>query len=145
MISIIGQDLSEFHHPYNALIKNQIVPLLFNNTVTGKNVSLVVKKTELHKAVNVIHGQVFGVTKKINIAVFGKGLVGGTLIDQIIENTQSVLERRKIQLNVFAVANSKKVLLNKNGVSKDWKQNLLENGEENVQLKILLLLQKQII
>ncbi|MGJ8761722.1 MAG: bifunctional aspartate kinase/homoserine dehydrogenase I [Polaribacter sp.] len=132
VISIIGQDLSEFHHPYNALIKNQIVPLLFNNTVTGKNVSLVVKKTELHKAVNVIHGQVFGVTKKINIAVFGKGLVGGTLIDQIIENTQSVLERRKIQLNVFAVANSKKVLLNKNGVSKDWKQNLLENGEENV-------------
>ncbi|MDN3621126.1 bifunctional aspartate kinase/homoserine dehydrogenase I [Polaribacter undariae] len=132
VISIIGQDLSEFHHPYNALIKNQIVPLLFNNTVTGKNVSLVVKKTELHKAVNVIHGQVFGVTKKINIAIFGKGLVGGTLIDQIIENTQSVLERRKIQLNVFAVANSKKVLLNKNGVSKDWKQNLLENGEENV-------------
>ncbi|QVY65034.1 bifunctional aspartate kinase/homoserine dehydrogenase I [Polaribacter sp. Q13] len=132
VISIIGQDLSEFHHPYNALIKNQIVPLLFNNTVTGKNVSLVVKKTELHKAVNVIHGQVFGVTKKINIAVFGKGLVGGTLIDQIIENTQSVLERRKIQLNVFAVANSKKVLLNKNGVSKNWKQNLLENGEENV-------------
>ncbi|WP_282073550.1 bifunctional aspartate kinase/homoserine dehydrogenase I [Polaribacter atrinae] len=132
VISIIGQDLSEFHHPYNALIKNQIVPVLFNNTVTGKNVSLVVRKDQLNKAVNVIHGQVFGVTKKINIAVFGKGLVGGTLIDQIIENTQSVLERRKIQLNVFAVANSKKVLLNKNGVSKDWKQNLLENGEENV-------------
>ncbi|PQJ69411.1 bifunctional aspartate kinase/homoserine dehydrogenase I [Polaribacter butkevichii] len=132
VISIIGQDLSEFHHPYNALIKNQIVPVLFNNTVTGKNVSLVVRKDQLHKAVNVIHGQVFGVTKKINIAVFGKGLVGGTLIDQIIENTQSVLERRKLQLNVFAVANSKKVLLKKDGVSKDWKQNLLEKGEENV-------------
>ena len=44
VISIIGQDLSEFHLPYNALIKNQIVPLLFNNTITGKNVSLVVKK-----------------------------------------------------------------------------------------------------
>ncbi|MEN8880524.1 MAG: bifunctional aspartate kinase/homoserine dehydrogenase I, partial [Polaribacter sp.] len=131
VISIIGQDLSEFHHPYNALIKNQIVPLLFNNTVSGKNVSLVVKKEQLYKAVNVIHGQVFGVTKKINIAVFGKGLVGGTLIDQIIENTQSVLERRKIQLNVFAVANSKKVLLNKNGATKNWKQNLLENGDEN--------------
>ena len=131
VISIIGQDLSEFHLPYNALIKNQIVPVLFNNTVTGKNVSLVVKKDQLHKAVNVIHGQVFGVTKKINIAIFGKGLVGGTLIDQIIENTQSVLERRKLQLNVFAVANSKKVLLNKNGVSKNWKENLLENGDEN--------------
>ncbi|MGJ8745407.1 bifunctional aspartate kinase/homoserine dehydrogenase I [Polaribacter sp.] len=134
VISIIGQDLSEFHHAYNALIKNQIKPVLFNNTVSGKNVSLVVKKEDLYKAVNVIHGQVFGVTKKINIAIFGKGLVGGTLIDQIIENTQSVLERRKLQLNVFAVANSKKVLLKKDGVSKNWKKNLLENGEENIKV-----------
>lgn len=143
VISIIGQDLSEFHLPYNALIKNQIVPLLFNNTVSGKNVSLVVKKTELHKAVNVIHGQVFGVTKKINIAIFGKGLVGSTLIDQIIENTKSVLERRKIQLNVFAVANSKKVLLNRNGVGKNWKENLLEKGEENVLIDDVITFAKQ--
>ncbi|RCS26569.1 bifunctional aspartate kinase/homoserine dehydrogenase I [Polaribacter sp. WD7] len=131
VISIIGQDLSEFHHPYNALIKNQIVPVLFNNTVTGKNVSLVVRKEELNKAVNVIHGQVFGVTKKINIAVFGKGLVGGTLIDQIIENTQSVLERRKIQLNVFAVANSKKILLNKDGVAISWQDDLMHKGDSS--------------
>ncbi|ARV16329.1 bifunctional aspartate kinase/homoserine dehydrogenase I [Polaribacter sp. SA4-12] len=143
VISIIGQDLSEFHHPYNALIKNQIVPVLFNNTVTGKNVSLVVKKDQLHKAVNVIHGQVFGVTKKINIAIFGKGLVGGTLIDQIIENTQSVLERRKLQLNVFAVANSKKVLLNKNGVSKDWKENLLENGDSTTTVNDIISFAKE--
>jgi len=138
VISIIGQDLSEFHHPYNALIKNQIVPLLFNNTVTGKNVSLVVRKEQVYKAVNVIHGQVFGVNKKINIAVFGKGLVGGTLIDQIIENTQSVLERRKIQLNVFAVANSKKVLLKKDGVSKNWKENLLENGDSTTTINDII-------
>src|SRR5690606_4781741 len=32
VISIVGQDLSTFHKPYNSLIKNQIVPLLFNNT-----------------------------------------------------------------------------------------------------------------
>ncbi|WP_299016142.1 bifunctional aspartate kinase/homoserine dehydrogenase I [uncultured Polaribacter sp.] len=138
VISIIGQDLSEFHLPYNALIKNQIVPVLFNNTVTGKNVSLVVKKEELPKAVNVIHGQVFGVTKKINIAIFGKGLVGGTLIDQIIENTPSVLERRKLQLNVFAVANSKKVLLRKNGLDKNWEQDLLASGSENCSISDII-------
>ena len=44
VISIIGIDLSSFHKPFNALIKNQITPLLFNNTITGKNVSLVLKK-----------------------------------------------------------------------------------------------------
>lgn len=143
VISIIGQDLSEFHHPFNALIKNQIVPLLFNNTITGKNVSLVVKKDQLHKAVNVIHGQVFGIAKKVNIAIFGKGLVGGTLINQIIENTQSVLERRKIQLNVFAIANSTKVVLDKKGVSENWETELLENGDANNSIEHIIAFAKK--
>ncbi|WP_298418581.1 bifunctional aspartate kinase/homoserine dehydrogenase I [uncultured Kordia sp.] len=121
VISIVGQDLSEFHKPYTALIKNQIVPILFNNTVSGKNVSLVVKKSQLHKAANVIHGQVFGISKKINIAVFGKGLVGGTLLDQIIKSKQDILDKNNIKLNVFAVADSKHVYLDKDGIANDWK------------------------
>ena len=130
VISIIGQDLSSFHKPFNELIKNQIVPLLFNNTVTGKNVSLVVNRNDLYKALNVMHGQVFGINKKVNIAVFGHGNVGGTLIDQILKSTKNIEERKGIQLNVFAVANSTKVLLNKKGITKNWKANLKEKGTD---------------
>lgn len=122
VISIVGQDLSTFHKPYNALIKNHIVPVLLNNTVTGKNVSLVVKKNQLHKTLNVIHGEMFGVSKKVNIAVFGHGLVGGTLIDQILASFHTIEERKKIRLNIFAVANSRKLLLNGKGVGNDWKR-----------------------
>ena len=128
VISIIGQDLSTFHKPYTALIKNKIIPILFNNTVTGKNVSLVVKKTELYKALNVIHGEIFGVSKKINIAVFGHGLVGGTLINQILESAEAIDKRKHIKLNVFAIANSKKILLDKNGVSLQWKNQIQDQG-----------------
>ena len=128
VISIIGQDLSTFHKPYTALIKNKIVPILFNNTVTGKNVSLVVKKSELNKALNVIHGEIFGVSKKINIAIFGHGLVGGTLINQILESADAIEKRKDIKLNVFAIANSKKLILNKNGVTSDWKNEIQSKG-----------------
>lgn len=128
VISIIGQDLSTFHKPYTALIKNKIVPILFNNTVTGKNVSLVVKKSQLNKALNVIHGEIFGVSKKINIAIFGHGLVGGTLINQILESAAAIEKRKDIKLNVFAIANSKNVLLNKNGVTPNWKNEIQNNG-----------------
>ena len=129
VISIVGQDLSTFHKPYNALIKNHIVPLLFNNTVTGKNVSLVVKSNQLHKALNVIHGDMFGVSKKINIAIFGHGNVGGTLVDQILESAITIEERKKLKLNVFAVANSKKLLLNEKGVGENWKKNLKSTNQ----------------
>ncbi|MFM9989505.1 bifunctional aspartate kinase/homoserine dehydrogenase I [Flavobacterium sp.] len=128
VISIIGQDLSTFHKPYSALIKNKIVPILFNNTVTGKNVSLVVNKSQLNKALNVIHGEIFGVSKKINIAVFGHGLVGGTLINQILNSASTIEKRKDIKLNIFAIANSKKIILNKNGITQDWKNEIENNG-----------------
>lgn len=128
VISIIGQDLSTFHKPYSALIKNKIVPILFNNTVTGKNVSLVVNKSQLNKALNVIHGEIFGVSKKINIAIFGHGLVGGTLIDQILNSASTIEKRKDIKLNIFAIANSKKIILNKSGIKQNWKNEIENNG-----------------
>lgn len=124
VISIVGQDLSTFHKPFNALIKNGIVPVLFNNTVTGKNVSLVVRKTQLHKALSVIHGEIFGIVKKVNIAIFGHGTVGGTLIEQILGSAKSIEERKKVKLNIFAVSNSKKMLLNENGIDSRWRQEI---------------------
>jgi bifunctional aspartokinase / homoserine dehydrogenase 1 len=124
VISIIGIELSSFHKPFNALIKNQITPLLFNNTVTGRNVSLVVKKSQLHKAMNVIHGEIFGISKKINIAIFGHGLVGGALINQILKSKDEIEKRKGINLNVFAIGNSKKLLLNRKGVDENWKETI---------------------
>jgi aspartate kinase len=129
VISIIGQDLSTFHKPFNALIKNQVVPLLFNNTVTGKNVSLVVRKTDLHKALNVMHGQIFGISKKLNLALFGHGNVGGTLMDQILRSARTIEKRKGIHLNVFALANSKKLVLDKGGIGKQWKSVITEMGQ----------------
>jgi hypothetical protein len=128
VVSIVGQDLSTFHKPYNALIKNQIIPLLFNNTVSGKNVSLVLNKSDLHKALNVMHGQIFGISKKVNLAIFGHGNVGGTLIDQILKSSETIATRKGIDLNVFAVANSRKILLNKKGIPKSWKSAIEAKG-----------------
>ncbi|WP_055447996.1 bifunctional aspartate kinase/homoserine dehydrogenase I [Lacinutrix mariniflava] len=128
VISIIGQELSTFHKPFNALIKNQIIPILFNNTITGENVSIVVRKKELHKALNVIHGEIFGISKKINLAIFGHGLVGGALVNQIIASAKDIEKRKGIKLNIFAIANSKKAIFNKNGIDKNWKNTLETNG-----------------
>ncbi|MCL6275023.1 bifunctional aspartate kinase/homoserine dehydrogenase I [Muricauda sp. 2012CJ35-5] len=130
VISIVGMDLSTFHKPFNALVKNHIVPLLFNNTVTGKNVSLVVRKSDLNKAINVVHGQIFGIAKKVNLAIFGHGNVGGTLIDQILESKESIEQRKGIDLRVFAVTNSKQALLNKKGVAHTWESDLEKKGQD---------------
>ncbi len=131
IISIIGQSLYSFNQPYSALIKNNITPILINNTITGENVCLVVKKSDLRKAANVIHGEIFGVSKNINIAIFGKGLVGSTLIDQIFKGQLNILKRKNIHLNIFAVANSTNLLLNKNGITTNWENEFDDNSFKN--------------
>lgn len=131
VLSIIGQDLSNFDQAYAALIQNKIVPILFNNAIGGKNVSIVLDKKEALRALNVAHGQIFGVSKKVNLALFGHGTVGGTLINQILESAQSILEKKNIQINVFAIANSKQILLDANGIGADWESRLKTDGQSH--------------
>ncbi|MEI6866525.1 bifunctional aspartate kinase/homoserine dehydrogenase I [Flavicella sp.] len=128
IISTLGKTLASFNSSYSALIRNSIEPILMNNTVAGRNVCLVVRNKNLHKAVNVIHAEIFGAAKKINIAVFGVGLVGGTLVNQILESKAKILKRRGVDLNIFAIANSKKVVLNATGISENWKDELENKG-----------------
>ncbi|MGB5509664.1 bifunctional aspartate kinase/homoserine dehydrogenase I [Robiginitalea sp.] len=129
VISLVGQDLSTFHKPYTALIRNQVVPLLFNNAVTGRNISLVVHKSDMIKALNVMHSQIFGISKTINLVLFGVGQVGSTLIDQILANTLQIESRKGIQMKIAGIANSKKLLFDPDGIGGDWKQQLQSQKE----------------
>jgi len=122
VISIIGQDLESFHKPYSALIKNGIVPILFNNSITGRNVSLVVEKDQFKKALHVIHGQIFGINKTINVAIVGKGTVGSVLIDQIVSARKQIADKKGIDLNIFAIANSTSVYFKNDGFGENWQQ-----------------------
>ena len=49
---------------------------------------------------------------------------------KILESAAAIEKRKDIKLNVFAIANSKKLLLNKNGVTADWKNNIQKDGLE---------------
>ncbi|ATA93780.1 bifunctional aspartate kinase/homoserine dehydrogenase I [Capnocytophaga canimorsus] len=130
VISIVGQDMATFHKPYNALIRNQITPLLINNAVTGNNVSVVVYNHQLQKALNVIHGEIFSISKRVNLVIFGRGTVGGTLAKQIFDAQESILSRKNISLRIVTVANSSKCLFNPKGITSDEYQNFETLGKQ---------------
>lgn len=124
LISIVGHGIEYFHKPFQSLIKNQIKPLLINNTLNGKNIGLVVHEQDIKKAVNVVHSQIFGENKVVNLAVIGKGTVGSVFLDQVIENAENLKSRKQIDLNIFALSGQDSVLLNAEGLDKNWKQNI---------------------
>ena len=79
----------------------------------------------------VIHGELFESPKQIHLAIFGHGTVGKTLINQILESREEIIKRKNIQLNIVAIANSRKILLNKKGISHTWEQDLAQATTES--------------
>lgn len=120
VLTVVGQNLRNFTAAYQSLIRNNIEIILINNTISGNNLSLVVDTKQVNKAVNLIHAQIFGVAKKINVAVFGKGKVGGSLINQILKSQADILRRKGIRLNIFAVVGTERILFSKNGIHTNW-------------------------
>lgn len=120
VITAVGLSLTDFSRPLNALVNNRITPLIMNNALSGHSVSLVVRKEDLIKAVNVIHSAIFGAVKRVHLVLFGHGVVGGALINQILKARESIQTTKHIDLKIIAIANSRQVLLDKDGIGADW-------------------------
>ncbi len=91
------------------------------------NISLVVEKHQLTKALSVIHDSFFlSEYKVVNLFVCGIGTVGGSLLRQLQEQHDSLMLKRRLKLNVVGVANSRKCYFDANGIDTADIANLVE-------------------
>ena len=67
--------------------------------------------------------------KIINVAIFGHGKVGSRLIDQIFWSQEEISKRRDLEVNIFGIANSTSILLNRDGLNLKWKEIKAEKGK----------------
>jgi aspartokinase/homoserine dehydrogenase 1 len=67
--------------------------------------------------------------KKINLVVFGHGTVGSCLIDQIISSQKEISRKRDLDVTIFGIANSTRILLERDGMHANWKEIKAEKGE----------------
>jgi aspartokinase/homoserine dehydrogenase 1 len=97
------------------------------------NISFVIKLEFLRKALNSIHDSFFlSEYKVLNIFIVGVGTVGGHLLEQIERQQQKLMNQNGVKLNVAGVANSKKVLLKREGLDlKNCIRELKANGMDS--------------
>jgi homoserine dehydrogenase len=98
----------------------------------------VLHNEDVNKAVNLIHSQIFGVLKKINIAIFGKGTVGKSLINQILKSKENIERRKETKLNIFAIIGTEKILFNKNGIEGNWLNDYHDSPMKHSSLKQII-------
>ena len=92
-----------------------------------KNISVVIRETQMKKALNSLHESFFlSEKKRLNLFIIGVGNVGSALIDQLKSQKNYLSEHHHIDLRIVALANSKKMIFDKEGTD-------LENWEEALQ------------
>lgn len=124
IIAIVGRHNYALEKAIYGLRRNRIWMHLISNSISGQHISLVIDHKNLKKAVNVVHNQVFGVTKTLHLFALGKGTVGGKLLDQILETNQETIERRNLQIKIVGVADSRKFIFKEDGLGKNWREEL---------------------
>jgi aspartate kinase len=131
VISIIGRHNYALEKAIEGLRKNSIWLYLINNTINGEHISLVISNKYLKKAVNVVHNQVFGAIKKLNVVALGKGTVGKAFINQVLESKEQIRIRKNVDIRIVAVADSKHILFNPIGIKNDWEIKLKKSKQSN--------------
>ena len=94
------------------------------------NISVIISKEDLAKALNTVHDAFFAELKKtLHVFSLGTGNIGATLFKQLAEQHEFLLEKNDLEIKVVGVSNSRKMLFDADGIDlTSWKENLESNG-----------------
>ena len=81
------------------------------------NISCVISLDQLRKAINLIHDAFFlWEYQVLNLFLAGIGTVGGSLLEQIRQQQPTLMENNSLQIRIVGVANSRRMLIDRNGI-----------------------------
>ena len=135
IIAVVGDKMKSHQgisgKMFSTLGKNNVNIRAIAQGASERNISAVIHKNDVKKALNSLHEQFFEIkTKQINLFITGVGNVGERLIEQIKQQRAYVKENFKINLRVAGLSNSRHMIVNDEGINlKNWKAQL-ESGEK---------------
>lgn len=105
------------------------------------NISIVISNEDEERALNSLHNAFFTKRRVLNLIVAGKGLIGTELIKQLKKTKKTFLEEKGVELRVISILDSKKMLVDSQGISlNDWKEQLIHSDLTSDTRKLLSML-----
>lgn len=130
-LSVIGFVSDNYNKILSELQRNKIYPLLLSQIASAGRVNIVVTGNQTEITKNIIETEIYGKPKTVHLALIGHGNVGGTLVEQILDSAYDILNRKRVDLKIVAIANSKKIAFNKAGFGSDWRQKIKYSTTES--------------
>jgi aspartokinase/homoserine dehydrogenase 1 len=121
IVAVVGEGMK--HNPgtsgrmFHALGKNGVNVTAIAQGSSELNISAVVKQVDVAKALNALHEAFFLSDRKLlNVFLVGTGLIGTTLVRMIHEQHGKLAKDNLLEINVIAVANSRKMFFADDGL-----------------------------
>ena len=103
------------------------------------NISVVIKNESLKKALNVIHDGFFlSRFKEMYLFIAGTGLVGTSLMKQLQKQYSTLISEHNLKINLIGVTNSRKMLIDKRGISLECYKEVLKTSGEKSDISIFI-------
>lgn len=134
VVAIVGENMRYLPgvagRLFSALGKNGINVVAIAQGSSELNVSVVVSVADETKALNAIHEAFFlSDTKTLHLFMVGTGLIGSTLLKQMELQAGFLKEKRKLEIKIAGLANSRKMAFSEDGIAlENWKT-ALDAGE----------------
>lgn len=134
IIAIVGEGMKKSSgiagKLFSVLGKNGVNIVAVAQGSSEINISVVITKNNLSKALNAIHNVFFQSEARIlNLFMVGTGLIGSALLKQITAQYEYLRTERILKICLVGVSNTKKMLLDPKGIAlNDWQERLLTEG-----------------
>ena len=113
-----------------ALGRNSIPVRATAQGSSERNISAIISSSDAEAAIRTIHNEFFDKRsgKDINLFIAGYGVVGKALVDIIAKNREKIAARTGRRLHVCGLSNSRRFILDKNGLCLENIKEQLDNG-----------------
>ena len=142
IVALVGDRMKSHHglsgKMFSALGNNNINIRAIAQGSSERNISAVISKKDVKKALNTLHEQFFEVpSKELNLFITGVGNVGSKLLNQLKKQEKFLLEKLRLKVRVHGLSNSRKMLFDENGIDLENWEKALEKGEKQIRLNSL--------
>ena len=143
IIAIVGERMKNTPgisaNLFSSLGRNGISVIATAQGSSELNISVVIKKESLKKALNVIHeGFFLSHYKELHLYLVGIGRVGSILLAQIKKQQEKLLESHSLKINVIGISNSKKMLIVQDGIDLEKYREELNTSGEKVDIDLFI-------
>ena len=143
ILAIVGENMKKTPgisgQLFYALGRNGINVRAIAQGSSEYNISVVIKHSDLSKALNSVHDAFFiSLNKTINVFNVGTGNIGSTFLRQILQQQDFLAENNDIEIKVIGLSNSRKMVFNPDGVDLNHWEEILDNASTPSNLDVFI-------